>query len=110
MQQHHHQPKPLLVEIDAAAVVVSFAAATVREWAYGKRPAPAGFPAPVRIAGGHRQRPTLRYRLADLVQWVESLGASDAAAPAAPPASADLPAGQAARRSPGRPRNDGRRT
>lgn len=78
MQHQHHQPKPLLVDIDAAAAIVSFAAATVREWAYCKRPAPAGFPAAVRIEGGQRRRPTLRYRVTDLVAWVESLGACDA--------------------------------
>jgi hypothetical protein len=69
--QHHFQP--LLLGIDEAAALLSFAPATLTSWAYRRKPKPAGFPEPIRVAGGAGRRATIRYRVADLIAWVDGL-------------------------------------
>ncbi len=58
---------PLLLDLESAADAIGIARGTLRRWAYGGRPAPAGFPLPVRLGR------LLRYRVADLEAWVSSL-------------------------------------
>ena len=58
---------PLLLDLESAADAIGIARGTLRRWAYGARPAPAGFPLPVRLGR------LLRYRVADLEAWVSSL-------------------------------------
>ena len=58
---------PLLLDLESAADAIGIARGTLRRWAYGARPAPAGFPLPVRLGR------LLRYRVADLEAWVISL-------------------------------------
>ena len=79
-----------LITISACATKITFAQATVSNWAYGRSPAPSGFPAPLRAG---RQ---LRYILAEVDDWISSR----AAARPGQPQAAVAPA----RRRPGRPR------
>lgn len=60
---------PLLLNIADAAKLISFATATVENWAYGRKPPPPGFPSPIKIGR------LLKYRAVDLVAWVTQLSA-----------------------------------
>ena len=57
--------KLLLTFLDVAQVI-SFREATIQNWAYCRKPAPPGFPLPIRVGR------LLRYRSADLEDWVEA--------------------------------------
>jgi hypothetical protein len=39
----------LLLDIDDVAKLIKLSPATVENWAYGRKPAPAGFPAPIKV-------------------------------------------------------------
>lgn len=58
---------PLLLTIDQAAALVGFAPTTISKWLYGYRPAPAGWPSPVKAGR------SVRYRRVDIESWVEGL-------------------------------------
>lgn len=60
---------PLLLSITDAAKLISFATATVENWAYGRKTPPPGFPSPIKIGR------LLKYRAADLIDWVTQLNA-----------------------------------
>lgn len=60
---------PLLVDFRQAGELTTFSPSTLLQWYRGTKSAPVGFPRPVRI--GER---VLRYRTADLIAWVDSLG------------------------------------
>lgn len=68
--------KPLLLALLDVSVLVTVSVSTVRNWAYKRKPAPAGFPAPVKVGR------MLRYRTADIENYVASIG-GDAMPPAA---------------------------
>lgn len=88
----------LLLDLDAAAASLGLARTTLRRWAYQARPAPAGFPLPVRVGR------LLRYRAADLAAWVNGLPPAHEAGQAQPsPSEATPPAPQRGR---GRPRKN----
>ena len=78
-----------LLNIATVAAILGFSRITVEHWAYGHRPAPDGFPSPVRIG---RQ---LRYIDAEIGVWIASLRFQEAPKP---------PTLASARRRPGRPR------
>lgn len=59
---------PLLLDLHQAAALVGFSASSVRHWTYGHKPAPAGWPATVHVGRN------VRYRRADLEDWVAGLG------------------------------------
>ena len=39
----------LLLDIDDVAKLIKLSPATIENWAYGRKPAPAGFPAPIKV-------------------------------------------------------------
>lgn len=57
---------PLLLRIDQVAVILGFAVQTLRHWTCDTRRLPSGWPKPVRIGR------SVRYRSADIVNWVNS--------------------------------------
>lgn len=59
---------PLLLSVSDAAKLTSFASATVKNWAYGRKSAPPGFPNPIKVGR------VLRYRFSDLETWVTQIG------------------------------------
>ena len=59
---------PLLLDLYEAAALVGFSSSSVRHWTYGHKPAPTGWPAPVHVGRN------IRYRRADLENWVAGLG------------------------------------
>jgi len=59
---------PLLLTIGQAAALVGFAPKTLAKWLYGYRPAPAGWPSPVKAGR------SVRYRRVDIESWVDGLG------------------------------------
>ena len=77
-----------LLKIDEVATQLGLSPVTIQHWAYGHRPAPTNFPAPVRIG---RQ---LRFVDADVDGWISSLRGA--------PSETTEPVGQRRRR--GRPR------
>jgi predicted DNA-binding transcriptional regulator AlpA len=79
------------------AFKTQFARATIEHWAYGRRPAPAGFPSPIRVG---RQ---LRYIEEEVDAWISSCAASRTGQPVQVDA-ARVDAAIPARRRPGRPR------
>lgn len=56
-----------LLTIPQAAERIQMSRATVKHWAYRRRPAPPGFPDPVRI------NRNLRYIAQDIDEWIDSL-------------------------------------
>ncbi len=62
---------PLLLDIAQTADFIGFSYSAVRHWTYGTKPAPAGWPAPLKVGGKSR-----RYRRSDLEAWVLDLGSS----------------------------------
>lgn len=62
-------PDCQLPDLRLAAAITGFSQGTLRHWIYGSRPAPAGFPRPIKIGGK-----ATRWRLADLQGWIEGLG------------------------------------
>lgn len=58
----------LLLDFDAVARLIVFSPATVANWAYRRKPAPQGFPAPVKVGR------ILRYRRSDIEGWIARLG------------------------------------
>lgn len=86
--------------IDAIAVAerTSFRRATVLNWAYGRKPAPHGFPRPAKV--GNR----LRWVEADVDAWIAGMSQTAAAPVPAPVALPPPP-----QRGRGRPRKMSRR-
>lgn len=76
-----------------SAKKICLAERTVENWAYGRRPAPEGFPAPVHVG---RQ---LRYIEAEVDAYIAALAAARLGQPAL-----DLRGTATTRRPPGRPR------
>lgn len=76
----------LLIDVREVAQLLGVGLSSVRKWACGAKPAPTGFPRPVKL--GSRTV----WKMQDVMDWVEGLGKT--AQEAAPPA----------RRRPGRPR------
>lgn len=56
-----------LLKIDEVAIQLGLSPITIQHWVYGHRPAPANFPAPIRIG---RQ---LRFVDADVDGWIRAL-------------------------------------
>lgn len=86
---------PLLLDLYEAAALVGFSSSSVRHWTYGHKPAPAGWPATVHVGRN------VRYRRADLENWVAGLGTPAAANQAVGPTESEP------RRGRGRPRKLG---
>lgn len=59
-----------LLTIPQAAERIQMSRTTVKHWAYRRRPAPPGFPDPVRV------NRSLRYIAQDLDKWIDSLRAN----------------------------------
>jgi predicted DNA-binding transcriptional regulator AlpA len=59
----------LLLNFEEVARLIGFSPATIENWAYGRKPAPIGFPEP------HKIGRLLKYRRADIERWVDGLGA-----------------------------------
>lgn len=57
----------LLLDFNATAGLILFSPATIANWAYGRKPAPKGFPAPIKVGR------ILRYRRLDLETWIANL-------------------------------------
>jgi predicted DNA-binding transcriptional regulator AlpA len=75
----------LLIDVTEVASLLGVGPSTVKKWSCGAKPAPPGFPRPVKLGA------RTVWRARDIEEWVESLGK-----PEQPP----MPA----RRGPGRPR------
>ncbi|MBU6405423.1 MAG: AlpA family phage regulatory protein [Alphaproteobacteria bacterium] len=60
-----------LLTISDIAQRVSFSKATVKHWAYRRRPAPAGFPNPIRVGR------SLRWPDLEIDAWIASLAGID---------------------------------
>ncbi len=94
-------PDCQLPDIRRAAAITGFSAGTLRHWIYGARPAPEGFPMPIKVGGK-----ATRWRLIDLQGWIDGLGAGQTQP--SPAADADAKAEpkreRGRRRRPGRPR------
>ena len=58
----------LLLDFDEVARLIVFSPATVANWAYRRKPAPQGFPTPVKVGR------ILRYRRTDIEGWIARLG------------------------------------
>jgi predicted DNA-binding transcriptional regulator AlpA len=56
-----------LVDARYVARVLGISVGAVRHWTYGVRPAPTGWPPPVRVGG------RVRYRLRDLRAYIDDL-------------------------------------
>jgi predicted DNA-binding transcriptional regulator AlpA len=65
----------LLLDIDDVAKLIKLSPATIENWAYGRKPAPAGFPDPIKVGR------LLRYRRADIEVWIGGLGVPGNPAP-----------------------------
>ena len=61
----------LLLDFDEVARLIVFSPATVANWAYRRKPAPQGFPQPIKVGR------ILRYRRTDIEGWVASLGVTE---------------------------------
>lgn len=84
----------LLLNFDEVARLIVFSPVTVANWAYRRKPAPQGFPHPVKVGR------ILRYRRSDIEGWIAGLGVTELVAPS-PTSSSDLPRAKKPR---GRPR------
>lgn len=93
---------PLLSDFALAAQLTGFSVFTLKHWYARRKTPPDGFPDPLRVGGR-----VLRYRTADLLAWVNSLGTATAATTTAGTAATSTDAPQ--RRRPGRPRMAGGR-
>ena len=80
-----------LQKISDVAATLGLSDVTLENWSYRRRPAPAGFPSPIRVG---RQ---LRYLQSEIEGWIRAQCGDQ---PASPPQAAVAPA----RRRPGRPR------
>jgi len=85
----------LLLTIEDVAELLSLSKVTIEHWAYRRRPAPNGFPAPLKIAR------RLRWRESDFDAWISNLSSAQLTVP-----DANLE-GTPTRRRPGRPRKTG---
>lgn len=81
---------------------IPFARATILNWAYGRKPAPVGFPPPVKIGG------KLVWVDTDIDAWIESHARNSSLPPppSAPQAKANISQEQPVRRGRGRPRKN----
>ncbi len=59
--------QPLLLEINSVATLLCLSESTIRHWTYKTRKAPDGFPKPVNLGR------SLRYRIADLIKFVNEI-------------------------------------
>jgi predicted DNA-binding transcriptional regulator AlpA len=73
MPHPQHTATPLLLDIRAAADLLGFSYSTIRLWTYRSKQPPAHWPQPVKINAA------LRYRAADLENWVARIGQPDRA-------------------------------
>ena len=83
-------PAPVLQDLHQTAAFINFSFSAVRHWTYGSKPAPAGWPSPVKV--GNK---SIRYRTADLLNWIDGLSAVHLRRD---------PPDQQVKRRPGRPR------
>lgn len=58
----------LLLTFDDVGHLMSFSPATIANWAYRRKPAPGGFPSPIKIGR------LLRYRRIDIERWIGGQG------------------------------------
>lgn len=58
----------LLLNFVEVAELIGFSRATIENWAHRRKPAPAGFPQPLKIGR------ILKYRRVDIARWVDDLG------------------------------------
>lgn len=68
----------LLLDFDEVARLIVFSPATVANWAYRRKPAPQGFPPPVKVGR------ILRYRRSDIEGWIARLGMATLVEPNSP--------------------------
>lgn len=92
-------PECQLPDLRLAAAITGFSTGTLRHWIYGSRPAPEGFPRPIKVGGK-----ATRWRLADLQKWIDGLGEG---APQLEVGPKPVPVASPERR--GRPRDSARR-
>ena len=86
----------LLLNFDDVARLIVLSPATIENWAYRRKPAPLGFPSPVKVGR------ILRYRRTDIESWIAGLGTAQVGAP---DPELELPhSSPAAKRPRGRPR------
>ena len=57
-----------LLLIDDVCNITGFRKATIENWIYGRKPAPDGFPKPVKVGR------VWRFKRSDFQQWIEKLG------------------------------------
>lgn len=69
MQNQNFSGIPALLDLRQAAAFLGFSYSAIRQWTYGQKPAPRGWPSAVRVSAK-----ATRYRLADLQGWVDALG------------------------------------
>jgi len=68
-----------LLTAEEVAERIGFSVQTVLSWAYGRKPAPLGFPRPVKISN------RLRWVEADILSYIEALSVKEPTFPAPPP-------------------------
>lgn len=88
----------LLLSLEEVARLIVFSKATVENWSYRRKPAPRGFPQPIKVGR------ILRYRRADIERWIAGLGVTAPVTPGTTESdlTSDLP--RPKRRARGRPR------
>lgn len=59
-----------LLDADCISKKIPFAKATILNWAYGRKPAPPGFPAPVKVSN------KLVWVESDVDDWIQSMSSS----------------------------------
>lgn len=57
----------LLLDFADVGRLITFSQATIANWAYRRKPAPQGFPAPIKVGR------ILRYRRIDIERWIDNL-------------------------------------
>lgn len=65
----------LLLNFEEVARLIVFSPATVANWAYRRKPAPRGFPLPIKVGR------ILRYRRIDIEGWISRLGVASSGEP-----------------------------
>lgn len=56
-----------LIDCEKVGEKINFSSATVLNWAYGRKPAPPGFPPPVKVSN------RLLWVLSDVDEWIDSM-------------------------------------
>ena len=68
----------LLLDFEDVGRLITFSHATIANWAYRRKPAPRGFPEPIKVGR------LLRYRRVDIECWIAKLGPVGSGSSSAP--------------------------